>query len=135
VDAGIVRVYPQVRRAPTRNSSVLAEYPAGGRKGDGGGWRGVFIGRARGRNGQALIGIEEGSNGGRCQVQRERERSVEKKLPTGGSHRAARERGKSVPIRRNPGWAAGRKLDWAGLFPLGLFIYFSFPFFFSFLFS
>jgi hypothetical protein len=45
---------PQACGATMRNSSVLAESPAGGRKGDGGGARGVFIAAARRRLRQAI---------------------------------------------------------------------------------
>jgi hypothetical protein len=53
----------QMRRTTARNSARLAVSRAGGRKGDGGGARGVLIGEARGQNGPVLNGnlIREGS--------------------------------------------------------------------------
>jgi isopentenyl diphosphate isomerase/L-lactate dehydrogenase-like FMN-dependent dehydrogenase len=52
VVVGIERKRPQIRRAPTRNFSVLAASRAGGRTGDGGGVMGPFIGVVRRRNGK-----------------------------------------------------------------------------------
>jgi hypothetical protein len=52
VVVGIERERPQIRRAPTRNISVLAASRAGGRKGDGGGVMGPFICVVRRRNGK-----------------------------------------------------------------------------------
>jgi hypothetical protein len=46
VDAGIVRAYPQVRRAPTRNCDGLAALSEGKGKGDGGGGPELFVGVA-----------------------------------------------------------------------------------------
>jgi hypothetical protein len=49
-----------MRWTPARNSAGLAPSCAGGQKGDGGGWPGLFIGVARGRNGWAITRIEGG---------------------------------------------------------------------------
>jgi hypothetical protein len=49
-----------MRWTPARNSAGLAASRAGGRKGDGGGWPGLFIGVVWGRNGRAITRIEGG---------------------------------------------------------------------------
>jgi hypothetical protein len=60
VDAGIVRVYPQVRRAPTRNFAGLAALQTGEEEGKSRGGRGLLIGTDEGSKRQALIGIKRG---------------------------------------------------------------------------
>jgi hypothetical protein len=43
---------------------------------------------------------------------------------TGGLQSSEGERGEVYRFGKERGWAAGRKLDWAGSFPPGLLIYF-----------
>jgi hypothetical protein len=56
VVVGIVRVCPQIRRALTRNFSVLAAFRTGGWKGEGGGLRGGLIAAVRCRLRQGVSG-------------------------------------------------------------------------------
>jgi hypothetical protein len=117
----------------------LAASLAGGRKGGGGGRQGVFIGRARGRNGQALIGIRRGGNAlGSFRMRRpEVDDGLTRRshLSVGSTCQWKRERAR-VPIR-DFGVSGPRAERWTGpvRFPLAfLFIFLSF-FFFLFLFS
>jgi hypothetical protein len=67
VIVGIGGAHRLFLRASTRNSAIASRFRRRRWKGYQRGGAGLFIGVARGRNGRAFIGIEEGSNGGRFQ--------------------------------------------------------------------
>jgi hypothetical protein len=118
-------------RVPARNFTGLVASLAGGRKGGGGGECGLLIGVARGRNGRAFMGNEEGREllrGGNGHRRRKRLGEGDDRWVPPVGEGGGRKR---IPLWvLTPGgpWAVGRN---GSMGPFSIFFYFLFFFSFS----